>query len=123
MHVQQGGGNGCSHADLPSSSHAPAGFAPPPVSETKKQFLKQYSRPIASIYNVVVQELLVQQHFMRFAVGYQYNEVSASPAKPTNPGFCRVALRKAHRIPPPFCLSFTPPSRPSLGRRSLRLAL
>lgn len=43
-----------------------AGFAPPPVSDTKASFLAHYSRPIPAIYNVVLQELLVQQHFIRY---------------------------------------------------------
>lgn len=54
-----------------------AGFAPPSVSETKAAFLKNYPRPIASIYSVVVQELLVQQHFMRYSVNYEYNPIYA----------------------------------------------
>ena len=52
-----------------------AAFAPPPVSETKDKFLKGYSKPVASIYNVVLQELLVQQHFIRYNKYYTYNEV------------------------------------------------
>ncbi|KAL1219415.1 Protein THYLAKOID FORMATION 1 [Cardamine amara subsp. amara] len=36
----------------------------PPVSETKSNFLKAYKRPIPSIYNTVLQELIVQQHLM-----------------------------------------------------------
>ncbi|XP_024439054.1 protein THYLAKOID FORMATION1, chloroplastic isoform X2 [Populus trichocarpa] len=38
---------------------------PPTVSETKSNFLKAYKRPIPSIYNTVLQELIVQQHLMR----------------------------------------------------------
>lgn len=54
-----------------------AAHAPPTVADTKKRFLDSYKRPIPAIYNVVVQELLVQQHFMRYNVAYQYNEVFA----------------------------------------------
>lgn len=54
-----------------------AAFAPPPVSATKDKFLENYKRPVAAIYNQVIQELLVQQHFMRFAINYQYNSVFA----------------------------------------------
>lgn len=43
-----------------------AAFAPPPVADTKANFLTHYSKPIPAIYNVVLQELLVQQHFIRY---------------------------------------------------------
>lgn len=52
-----------------------AAHAPPTVADTKAKFIEGYPRPIPSIYNVVVQELLVQQHFIRHNVAYQYNEV------------------------------------------------
>lgn len=50
---------------------------PPPVSETKLNFLKEYKRPIPSIYNTVLQELIVQQHLMRFKRSYRYDPVFA----------------------------------------------
>ncbi|XP_072951062.1 protein THYLAKOID FORMATION1, chloroplastic [Typha angustifolia] len=50
---------------------------PPPVSETKLSFLKSYKRPIPSIYSSVLQELLVQQHLMRYKRTYQYDPVFA----------------------------------------------
>lgn len=46
------------------------------MADTKKKFIDAYSRPIPSIYNTVVQELLVQQHFIRYAINYKYNPVS-----------------------------------------------
>lgn len=49
----------------------------PTVSETKLNFLKTYKRPIPSIYNTVLQELLVQQHLMRYKQSYQYDAVFA----------------------------------------------
>ncbi|XP_073297124.1 protein THYLAKOID FORMATION1, chloroplastic-like [Primulina huaijiensis] len=49
----------------------------PPVSETKLNFLKAYKRPIPSIYNTVLQELIVQQHLMRYKRSYRYNPVFA----------------------------------------------
>lgn len=49
----------------------------PPVSETKMNFLKAYSRPIPSIYNTVLQELIVQQHLMRYKKTYCYDAVFA----------------------------------------------
>lgn len=54
-----------------------AAFNPPTVSETKRVFLEKYNKPIPSIYNGVIQELLVQQHFVRYSVKYDYNEVFA----------------------------------------------
>lgn len=54
-----------------------AAFSPPSVATTKENFLQLYKRPISSVYNTVVQELLVQQHFMRYSINYKYNEVFA----------------------------------------------
>ncbi|VAH44889.1 unnamed protein product [Triticum turgidum subsp. durum] len=39
--------------------------------------LKSYKRPIPSIYSTVLQELLVQQHLMRYKSTYQYDPVFA----------------------------------------------
>ena len=50
---------------------------PPTVSETKLNFLKAYKRPIPSIYNTVLQELIVQQHLMRYKRSYRYDAVFA----------------------------------------------
>lgn len=49
----------------------------PTVSETKYNFLKAYKRPIPSIYNSVLQELIVQQHLMRYKRSYRYDPVFA----------------------------------------------
>ena len=49
----------------------------PSVSETKLNFLKAYKRPIPSIYNTVLQELIVQQHLMRYKRTYRYDAVFA----------------------------------------------
>ncbi|KAL1325117.1 hypothetical protein HN51_035212 [Arachis hypogaea] len=49
----------------------------PTVSETKLGFLKAYKRPIPSIYNSVLQELIVQHHLMRYKRSYQYDPVFA----------------------------------------------
>ncbi|KAI8463231.1 MAG: photosystem II biogenesis protein Psp29 [Monoraphidium minutum] len=54
-----------------------AAHAPPTVADTKRRFLDGYRRPVPALYNVVVQELLVQQHFIRYNIAYQYNEVFA----------------------------------------------
>lgn len=53
------------------------GSEPPPVSETKLKFLTAYKRPIPSIYNSVLQELIVQQHLMRYKKTYRYDAVFA----------------------------------------------
>lgn len=50
---------------------------PPTVSETKLNFLKAYKRPIPSIYNTVLQELIVQQHLMKYKRSYRYDPVFA----------------------------------------------
>ncbi|KAL3820972.1 hypothetical protein ACJIZ3_006877 [Penstemon smallii] len=49
----------------------------PTVSETKSNFLKSYKRPIPSIYNTVLQELIVQQHLVRYKKSYRYDAVFA----------------------------------------------
>ncbi|XVF44458.1 hypothetical protein PTKIN_Ptkin02bG0122400 [Pterospermum kingtungense] len=49
----------------------------PTVSETKSNFLKAYNRPIPSVYNTVLQELIVQQHLMRYKRTYRYDAVFA----------------------------------------------
>ncbi|XP_022726169.1 protein THYLAKOID FORMATION1, chloroplastic-like isoform X1 [Durio zibethinus] len=49
----------------------------PTVSETKSNFLKEYKQPIPSVYNTVLQELIVQQHLMRYKRTYRYDAVFA----------------------------------------------
>ncbi|XP_027341989.1 protein THYLAKOID FORMATION1, chloroplastic-like isoform X2 [Abrus precatorius] len=49
----------------------------PTVSESKLNFLKAYKRPIPSIYNTTLQELMVQQHLMRYKRSYRYDPVFA----------------------------------------------
>lgn len=61
----------------PVKSTASAPYSPATVADTKKRFLENYPKPISSVYNVVVQELLVQQHFIRYHTNYQYNAVFA----------------------------------------------
>uniref|UniRef100_A0A7N0UUV3 Uncharacterized protein n=1 Tax=Kalanchoe fedtschenkoi TaxID=63787 RepID=A0A7N0UUV3_KALFE len=50
---------------------------PPTVAETKANFLKAYKKPIPSIYNSVLQELIVQQHLTRYKRTYRYDPVFA----------------------------------------------
>jgi len=50
---------------------------PPTVSDTKRGFLEGYGKPIPAMYNNVIQELLVQQHFLRYNVNYSYDSVTA----------------------------------------------
>ena len=54
---------------------AHAAHIPPTVADTKAKFYKAFSTPIPSIYNNVIQELLVQQHLMRYNRKYQYDPV------------------------------------------------
>ncbi|KAG0564928.1 hypothetical protein KC19_8G150400 [Ceratodon purpureus] len=49
----------------------------PTVSDTKGAFIKSYRKPIPSIYSTVIQELLVQQHLMRYNSTYTYDPVFA----------------------------------------------
>ncbi|KAJ7948241.1 protein THYLAKOID FORMATION1, chloroplastic-like [Quillaja saponaria] len=49
----------------------------PTVAETKLNFLKAFNRPIPSIYNTVLQELIVQQHLVRYKRTYSYDPVFA----------------------------------------------
>jgi photosystem II biogenesis protein Psp29 len=50
---------------------------PPTVSATKEKFYVGYKKPMSAVYNTVVQELLVQQHLIRYNKNYQYDEVFA----------------------------------------------
>ncbi|CAL5220853.1 g2937 [Coccomyxa viridis] len=50
---------------------------PPTVADTKKRFYETFRKPIPGLYNNVIQELLVQQHIMRYNKKYQYDEVFA----------------------------------------------
>ncbi|GJP42485.1 hypothetical protein CLOM_g2040 [Closterium sp. NIES-68] len=50
---------------------------PPVVADTKAAFLKAYPKPIPSIYNTVIQEILVQQHLTRYNRTYKYDPVLA----------------------------------------------
>lgn len=52
-----------------------AEWNPPTVAVTKRKFLEAYSKPISGIYDAVLQELLVQQHLIRYKKKYQYDPV------------------------------------------------
>ncbi|XP_034208036.1 protein THYLAKOID FORMATION1, chloroplastic isoform X2 [Prunus dulcis] len=49
----------------------------PTVADTKLNFLKAYKRPIPSVYNTVLQELIVQQHLIKYKKSYRYDPVFA----------------------------------------------
>lgn len=49
----------------------------PTVADTKASFIRSYRKPIPSIYSNVIQELLVQQHLMRYSATYTYDPVFA----------------------------------------------
>lgn len=45
------------------------------MAETKRRFRETYPKPVSGIYDAVIQELLVQQHLIRYNKRYQYNPV------------------------------------------------
>ena len=47
------------------------------MSDTKAAFLAAYPRPLPGLYDVIIQELLVQQHLLRFQKKYTYDPVRA----------------------------------------------
>jgi len=47
------------------------------VAETKSAFMKSYTKPLGLLYSTAVNELLVQQHLLRFNVEYSYNPIFA----------------------------------------------
>ena len=55
-----------------------ADWKPPTVADTKRRFYETFRRPVAGIYNNVIQELLVQQHIMRYNRKYSYDAVRRS---------------------------------------------
>ncbi|XP_038992460.1 protein THYLAKOID FORMATION1, chloroplastic-like isoform X2 [Hibiscus syriacus] len=57
--------------------HCMSTDVPPTVSETKSSFLKAYKRPIPSVYNAVLQELIVLHHLMRYKKTHRYDPVFA----------------------------------------------
>lgn len=50
-------------------------YAPPTVTQTKTEFRNLYDKPLNAMYEPVLQELLVQQHFMRYNIKYKYDPV------------------------------------------------
>ena len=52
-------------------------YIPPTVSDTKQAFYENFKKPVPPVYNTVIQELLVQQHLLRYNSTYQYDEVSS----------------------------------------------
>ena len=54
----------------------PSDWNPPTIADTKQKFYKQFKTPINPIYNTVIQELLVQQHLMRWNINFKYDAVS-----------------------------------------------
>lgn len=45
------------------------------MSDTKQAFYENFKKPVPPVYNTVIQELLVQQHLLRWNSTYQYDEV------------------------------------------------
>lgn len=50
---------------------------PPPVADTKAGFYALYRKPLPAIYNVVLQELLVQAHLVKNNIDYSYDALYA----------------------------------------------
>lgn len=59
-----------------SSSFAVVAAFEATVADTKKNFLESYPYPIPSIWSVAVNELLVQQHFIKYNAKYSYNKLA-----------------------------------------------
>ncbi|KAK9828437.1 hypothetical protein WJX81_008526 [Elliptochloris bilobata] len=70
---------GCSHSRAAVRVAAAKGdgtsWNPPTVADTKRKFYEAFRKPVPGIYNNIIQELLVQQHLMRFNRNYNYDEV------------------------------------------------
>ena len=47
------------------------------MADTKRKFVVSYPFPIQSIWSVAVQELLVNQHFVRYSIKYSYSKLSS----------------------------------------------
>lgn len=60
---------------LTLARHIAGTYAPPTVTQTKNEFRNLYDKPINAMYEPVLQELLVQQHFMRYNIKYKYDPV------------------------------------------------
>ena len=65
------------------------GWNPPTVADTKAKFYSKYKKPLPAVYNTVIQELLVQQHILRYNKNYSYDVVWSLPS--TAPKFAELA--------------------------------
>ncbi len=76
-----------------------ADWNPPTVADTKKRFYETFRKPIPGLYNNVIQELLVQQHIMRYNKKYRYDEVQplATLSRMLVP--CSCVLQAPLRLP------------------------
>ena len=45
------------------------------VAETKSDFLTSYQKPLGVLYSTAINELLVQQHLLRYNAAYSYNSL------------------------------------------------
>ena len=45
------------------------------MADTKRRFYEAFRKPVPGFYNNIIQELLVQQHLMRYNRKYRYDEV------------------------------------------------
>ncbi len=74
------------------------------MAETKRNFYEAFSRPIPGIYSNVIQELLVQQHIMRYNKSYSYDEASQR----LHPGIISLNRRKGSMQTIVMLLHITP---------------
>ena len=74
------------------------------MSDTKLAFYENFKKPIPPIYNTVIQELLVQQHLLRWNHTYQYDEVKMG-LHMTCFSFL-IAAVSANAVLNPFFISF-----------------
>ena len=50
------------------------------MADTKAKFYNKYKKPLPAVYNTVIQELLVQQHILRYNKNYSYDVVWPLPS-------------------------------------------
>ncbi len=82
---------------------AAAPWNPPTVADTKRRFYEAFRKPVPGFYNNIIQELLVQQHLMRYNRKYRYDEVRLGGGRAEGVGqgggVCACAYQTRRRLP------------------------
>jgi hypothetical protein len=82
---------------------AAAPWNPPTVADTKRRFYEAFRKPVPGFYNNIIQELLVQQHLMRYNRKYRYDEARLAGGRAEGGGqgggACACAYRRRQRRP------------------------